>query len=53
MDKTSSMYLFVKLNWDANRFLPVESKDCMNSDDRSTAIMKSLHKINEIAQMWY
>ena len=24
------MYLFVKLNWDANRFLPAESKDCMN-----------------------
>ena len=31
MDNTSSMYLYVKLNWDANRFLPVESKDCMNS----------------------
>ena len=31
MDYTSSMYLYVKLNWDANRFLPVESKDCMNS----------------------
>ena len=29
--KTSSMYLYMKLNWDANRFLPVESKDCMNS----------------------
>ena len=26
MDNTSSMYLYVKLNWDANRFLPVESK---------------------------
>ena len=26
MDKTSSMYLYVKLNWDANRFLPAESK---------------------------
>ena len=26
------MYLYVKLNWDANRFLPVESKDSMNSD---------------------
>ena len=23
------MYLYVKLNWDANCFLPVESKDCM------------------------
>ena len=31
MDKTSSMYLYVNLNWDANRFLPTESKDCMNS----------------------
>ena len=31
MDKTSSMYLYVKLNWDANRFLRAESKDCMNS----------------------
>ena len=31
MDKTSSMYLYVKLNWDANRFLPAESKDCMNN----------------------
>ena len=31
MDKTSSMYLYVKLNRDANRFLPAESKDCMNS----------------------
>ena len=27
-DNTSSMYLYVKLNWDANRFLPAESKDC-------------------------
>ena len=26
------MYLYVKLNRDANRFLPAESKDCMNSD---------------------
>ena len=25
------MYLYVKLNLDANRFLPAESKDCMNS----------------------
>ena len=25
------MYLYVKLNWDANRILPAESKDCMNS----------------------
>ena len=31
MDKTSSMYLYVMLNWDANRFLPTESEDCMNS----------------------
>ena len=31
MDNTSSMYLYVKLNWGANRFLPVESKNCMNS----------------------
>ena len=31
MDNTSSMYLYVKLNWDANRFLPVDSKDCKNS----------------------
>ena len=31
MDNTSSMYLYVKLNWDANRFLPVEGKDCINS----------------------
>ena len=31
MDKTSSMYLYVKLNWDANRFLPTKSKDGMNS----------------------
>ena len=27
MDKASSMYLYVKLNRDANCFLPVESKD--------------------------
>ena len=26
MDKTSSMYLYVKLNWDANRFLPEQEK---------------------------
>ena len=26
MDTTSSMYLYVKLNWDATRFLPAESK---------------------------
>ena len=25
------MYLYVELNWDASRFLPTESKDCMNS----------------------
>ena len=25
------MFLYVKLNWDVNHFLPVESKDCMNS----------------------
>ena len=25
------MYLYVKLNRDASRFLPAESKDCMNS----------------------
>ena len=31
IDNTSSMYLYVKLNWDANFFFPVESKDCMNS----------------------
>ena len=31
MDKTSSMYLYVKLNRDANCCLPVESKDCINS----------------------
>ena len=31
MDNTSSMYLYVKLNLDANRFLPVESKAYMNS----------------------
>ena len=30
MDKTSSMYLYVKLNRDANCFLPVESKHCIN-----------------------
>ena len=31
MGNASSMYLYVKLNWDANRFLPAESKDCTNS----------------------
>ena len=31
MDNTSSKYLYVTLNWDANRFLLVESKACMNS----------------------
>ena len=31
MDNTSSMYLYVKFNLDANRFLPFESKDCMIS----------------------
>ena len=25
------MYLYAKLNWDANFFFPVESKYCMNS----------------------
>ena len=25
------MYLYVKLNWDAIFFFPVESKDCINS----------------------
>ena len=32
MDKTSSMYLYVKLNWDANVFLPAESKDCTSKE---------------------
>ena len=31
MDNTSSMYLYVKLNWDANCFLPAENKDRVNS----------------------
>ena len=31
MDNTYSMYLYVKLNWDANRCRPIESNDCMNS----------------------
>ena len=30
IDNTSSIYLYAKLNWDATRFLPAESKDCMN-----------------------
>ena len=25
------MYLYVKLNWDANFFFPVDIKDCMKS----------------------
>ena len=28
MVNTPSTYLYVKLNWDANRFLPAESKEC-------------------------
>ena len=31
MDNTSSVYLYEMLNWDTYRFLPTESKDCMNS----------------------
>ena len=31
MDKTSSMYLYVKLNRDADCFIPVESKEGINS----------------------
>ena len=31
IDNASSMYLYVKLNWDANFFFPVQSKYCMNS----------------------
>ena len=31
MDNTSSMCLYVKLNWDANRFLSAESEDWVNS----------------------
>ena len=34
MDNTSSMYLYVKLNWDANRFLPTESKDCIGPAEK-------------------
>ena len=30
IDKTLSMYQYVKLNRDANCFLLVESKDCIN-----------------------
>ena len=40
MDKTSSMYLSVKLNWDTYRFLPAESKDCMNSVRTSIEICR-------------
>ena len=29
MDNTQSMYLYVKLNWDAKCFLPTESKEFM------------------------
>ena len=32
MENTSSMYLYVNLNRDANYFFPVDSRDCMNSD---------------------
>ena len=31
MDKTSAMYLYVQLNRDANGFLSVECKGCINS----------------------
>ena len=31
IDNTSSMYLYVKLNWDAYFFFPIESKECMKS----------------------
>ena len=31
MDKASSMYQYAKLNRDANRFCPIESKNCMHS----------------------
>ena len=31
MDDTSSMYLYVKLNWDVNRFILTKNKDYMNS----------------------
>ena len=31
MDKTSSMYIYVRLKGDANCFLPVQNKDCINS----------------------
>ena len=41
MDNSSSMYLYVKLNWDANRFLPVESKNCMNSASYEYRIMSA------------
>ena len=42
MDKTSSMYLYVKLNRDFNCLPPVESKDCINAT--------SLEKRNRLAK---
>ena len=40
MNKTLSMYLYMKLNWDANRFLPTESKDCTCMNYKADAVSK-------------
>ena len=37
------MYLYVKLNWDANFFFPVESKDCMNSASYEWKYVKEIN----------
>ena len=38
------MYLYVKMNWDANRFLPIESKDCMNSISYEYILVKTSNR---------
>ena len=39
------MYLYVKFNWDANRFLPAESKDCMKTMGMPIICWKDHEKI--------
>ena len=41
------MYLYVKLNRDANHFLPAERKDCMDSDSRNISEAKLDGVINQ------
>ena len=59
MDKTSSMYLYMKLNWDANRFLPADWQEQIQVGSRSIALrrvfdlkLRGVHLTEIILKVW-